>query len=197
MQRRVTTLRNHLLPRVFNATGLYSDRVHERAAAFRLLTHAEFESYLEDVVTEHVTTRVTDWRQNRRPSLTLAALLAYFDGESRPPESLLQPPPRPGDSFETRLDAAVAQFQRKARVLNHGVRERNVLSLLLPIGVAPADLDMQWLTTLDSWASERGEIAHQSSGKVRLQLDPAREYQTVKQLRVGFRNIDTAVSALP
>ena len=45
----VNALRRELLPRKFDPTGDYTDRVRTRAAGFRLLVHAEIEFYLEQI----------------------------------------------------------------------------------------------------------------------------------------------------
>lgn len=196
-RRRVTELRRFMLPGRFDPTGLYPDRIHQRTAAFRLLVHAEFESYLEERVTGHVTERVQRWRTDGKPSITLAALCAYDDHKSGAPTSILKPPQKPAPSFEERLDGAAKRFNTFARAYNHGVREANVLALVLPIGIDGNQLDAAWLGDLDGWASERGDLAHQSSGKVKIKLDPAKELSKARALLDGFAMLDTLISRLP
>lgn len=196
MRKRVTELRRYLLPAQFSATGTYPERVHQRSAAFRLLVHAEFESYLEETVTAHVASCVDNWRNNGRSTITLASLFAYDDIAGKAPTSVLNPPQKPAGSLDDRLDEVVKHYNRQVRVLNHGVREANILGMLLPIGLDVSGLDLAWLAELDSWAQERGEIAHQSSGKIQLKLDPAREYAKVRRLLVGFKNLDEEVQRL-
>lgn len=197
MQKRVTILRKSLLPANFSDTGLYSDRVHHRVAAFRLLVHAEFESYLEGEATDHVTRRMDDWTLHGKPSITLAALLAYDETEGKPPSSLLAPPQKPSGLLADRLAAAVGRFNHQARVLNHGIRENNVLSMVLPLGLEASQIDTAWLADLDGWARERGEFAHRSSVQVRQKLDPAREYAKSKSLLLGFKRIGAQIHGLP
>lgn len=197
MQKRLTTLRRSLLPARFDPTGLYADRVHQRAAAFRLLVHAEFESFLEERVTAHAVDRHRQWRSHATPSITLASLIAYDEVEVRPPSSILVPPQKPAKLLDERLEDALNRFNARIRGSNHGVREMNVLGMVLPIGVQASELDMAWLASLDAWARERGALAHQSSGKVKLQLDPAREYSTAKSLMLGFKRLDALVDQLP
>lgn len=197
LQKRVTSLRGSLLPRKFSPTGLYSDRIHQRAAAFRLFVHAEFESYLEDAVLDLVSARLKAWKTNRIPSITLATLLAYDQTDGKTPASLLNPPAQPGKFFDERLADSVTRFNRQVRVTNHGVREANVLAMLLPVGLDASSIDIAWLADLDSWAQERGELAHTSSGKVGLKLDPARELTKARLLLGGLKRIDEAIAALP
>lgn len=197
MQKRVTALRHAMLPSRFVATGLYTDRVHQRAVGFRLLVHAEFESFVEDLVINHVTARVSAWIINRRPSITLASLIAYDEVAGKPPTSLLTPPQKPSKSFRERLEDTASRYNKQVRVYNHGVREINLLSMLLPIGLEATDLDMTWLASLDAWAQERGDFAHKSSGKIGTRLDPAREYAQVKMLLAGFKDLDGRVTTVP
>lgn len=186
-----------MLPRRFEATGLYPSRVHQRTAAFRLLVHAEFESFIEDRVMSHVTTRVREWSESRRPSVTLATLFAYDGAQVRGPASILYPPQGPDGRFDERLSGVVSRYNRQVRVTNHGVREENMLGMLLPIGVDASDLDLAWLGDLDGWAKDRGAFAHQSLSKVGISIDPHREYAKVKRLLHGFKKVDVLISQLP
>jgi hypothetical protein len=54
LRERVEGLRNHLLPTPFDPTGTYSDEAGTqiRALAFRVLAHAELETYFEERVVE-------------------------------------------------------------------------------------------------------------------------------------------------
>lgn len=197
MQKRITVLRHSMLPSRFIATGLYPDRVHQRAAAFRLLAHAEFESFVEDLVTSHVTERLAAWTVARKPSITLATLIAYDEVGGKPPTSLVNPPQKNSKLFQERVEDAANRFNHQVRVYNHGVREINLLTMVLSIGVEAGDLDLTWLASLDAWAHERGEFAHKSSGKIGIRLDPAKEYAQVKLLMVGFKDLDRLVAAVP
>lgn len=185
-----------MLPSRFSPTGTYGERVHERTAAFRLLVHAEFESYIEETVTYFAAKRVDQWLTSRVPSVTIAALLAYDPVESKGPTPLTAPPQKPSALLDDRLRAALTRFNTKVRRYNNGVRELDVLGMVLPIGVDSASLDLVWLTDLDGWAQERGDFAHQSSGKLQVKLDPAREYSKVRALLAGFRSLDSEISGL-
>lgn len=196
MQKRVTALRHTMLPSRFLATGLYPDRVHQRAAGFRLLVHAEFESFVEDLVTSHVTARLAAWSTGRKSSITLAALLAYDEVAGKPPTSVITPPQKPSKVLGERLEDAANRYNQQVRVYNHGVRELNLLSMLLPIGIDAGDLDISWLSSVDAWAQERGDFAHKSAGKIGTRLDPAKEYAQVKALLVGFKDLDRLVADL-
>jgi hypothetical protein len=48
MRSRIDDLRDIFLPKEFDPTGSYEDDQRTRTIAFRLLAHAEIESFLED-----------------------------------------------------------------------------------------------------------------------------------------------------
>lgn len=78
MRARLTELRHHMLPAKFSPTGDYSDRQLDRTRGYRVLVHAEIESYIEDVAREAVTQAIQKWRKNRKPSAILLAFLAAY-----------------------------------------------------------------------------------------------------------------------
>lgn len=200
MSRRLRELRRHLLPARFDPTGTYPDRIHERARAFRLLIHAEFEAYIEDRVSEVAHTRFLAWKTQRKASRCLVSLVAYYEGAQarNDPTSLLTPPP-PGKQsplIEERIERAKNALTTYAKTYNHGVREANLLKLLLPLGVEIHELDMMWLSSIDSWAATRGEYAHQSGTKIRSLPDPQDELRMARALLKGFKTIDLAIDKL-
>ena len=78
---------------------------------------------------------------------------------------------------------------RYANDENHGIRERNILRLLLPIGINEYDIDTTWLSTTDSFSQDRGESAHRSN-RVANPLDPKTEHDRVGQILEGLMAID-------
>lgn len=191
---RVTGLRHALLPRKFTPTGLYPDRVHERAKAFRLLVHAEFEAYLEDRVLALVDHKIDRWKTHGEPSIALTALLAYDETSKKAPSTLSGSGATM--SVEGVLDAAKRSFSNYVAVRNNGVKETNVLRLVLPAGISMADLDRTWLSSLDSWATFRGDVAHKSAAKLGTKPDPRREYQDAKDLLSGFKTLDALMDGI-
>ena len=45
---------------------------------------------------------------------------------------------------------------------NHGIKEKNILGLLLPIRLSMSDINQTWLATIDSFGSDQGNTAHRS-----------------------------------
>ena len=71
--------------------------------------------------------------------------MAHFDRDFSARESLSE---EGGPDIRERVSAAKDQFMRWVRVENHGIRERNVLKLLLPAGIREHEIETAWLATV-------------------------------------------------
>lgn len=199
MRARLTELRHHMLPASFSATGDYSDRQLDRTRGYRVLVHAEIESYLEDIAREAVTRAIRDWKQNKAPStILLAFLAAYHSGwntnderENEEIVRLAKGRSRVKDSINEVIDIAQKQFISNVRD-NHGVKEKNFKRLILPLGVEIEELDGTWLTNLDNFGASRGETAHKTK-RATGQINPKDEYANVKKLLKGLKELDEKI----
>ncbi|MEU4830763.1 HEPN domain-containing protein [Streptosporangium sp. NPDC023615] len=189
LSRRITELRTYLLPTKFSPVGSYSDRIHERTRAFRVLAHAEFESFIEDRALQVVEEAFRVWKSGGAIRPSLLALLAYKETPYSPPTSILAPPQRRSPDLESRINAEKNSYSWYVRNKNHGIKEKNILKILLPIGCLEHEIDTTWLSNLDSWATARGTTAHQT-GKIQVRIDPYHEHKTVREIHAGFRDID-------
>lgn len=195
---RATELRKHLLPRKFSPTGNYTDIQLDRTRGYRMLVHAEIESYLEDIVKETVTDCIRNWKSNRKPSSLLIAFLASYHSswsvnDETSNEEIIQiaKSRKRKDSVSEIITAAMGQFVKIIEG-NHGVREDNFKSLILPTGVDIDQLDQTWLTNLDNFGKLRGEIAHKTK-RTTTQVNPKDEFDRVKSLLKGLRDLDVLI----
>ena len=187
LRTRIGELRRYLLPKQFDPTGSYRPRQFDRARAFRLLTHAEIEWYLEQVVFETANKAYDIWSTRGLITEPIVAMLAYHEGQtSTIPETLSGAGP---PDLQNRIQKSRDYINTYARVRNNGIRERQILRLLLPVGIKEADIDPVWLSTTDSFGHNRGESAHRSN-KVTNPPDPQNELTTVMQVVDGLLNID-------
>jgi hypothetical protein len=128
-------------------------------------------------------------------------LVAYHEAGTSgriEPTSLLFPPAggRVSPLIDVRTEKAKNALTTYAKTRNHGVREMNLLKLLLPLGVEAHELDLTWLASIDSWGSGRGDYAHQSSTKLQTLSDPQDELRTARALLQGFKHIDQILGEL-
>jgi hypothetical protein len=77
---------------------------------------------------------------------------------------------------------------------NHGIRERNVLELLAPLGVPVDVFGPTLLPNLDSLGERRGMHAHQSAKAVQTALDPETEYVRIASLTKELLVLDEWLS---
>ncbi|MFE6897080.1 hypothetical protein ACFVFJ_09440 [Streptomyces sp. NPDC057717] len=191
MSRRITELRHNLLPARFDPLGLYSDRVHERTRAFRVLTHAEFESFIEDRALEVVTQAHSEWKRTGRIRPSLLGLMSHWDSAPQIPDAIsdLGDNSSKYPTLPARIKAAKGNYTTYIKTRNNGIKQKNLLLILLPLGVTKGEINADWLDDTESWATDRGKVAH-TSAKMQVQLDPKIELSIVRKVRDGFREID-------
>src|SRR5947207_710329 len=136
LERRVRELRVHLLPQKFDPTGSYSARIIDRARAYRLLTHAEIEACIEDLVLDVIDRQYKAWEIDRKPRTCLLAVVSFYaDAKlSDVPETLPPTLSKTTPGFlKARLETARSAYKRRVAA-NNGIKERDILRLLLPVG---------------------------------------------------------------
>ena len=94
-----------------------------------------------------------------------------------------------------RVKASRDAFNTYTKDRNQGIRERDILKLLLPVGIAAREIDSTWLATTNSFGSARGGTAHRSN-QVDHPPDPMNELSIVTQILNGLSDIDERLLAL-
>jgi hypothetical protein len=203
LKEQIARLRRDLLPAAFEPTGNYSDTQNTRTIAFRVLAHAEIEAFVEDRVEEAAAAALRGWAKSGISRRCLLALLAFSarDGEG-PPSSLAAPQPSKVKEWPEKLELNERIRRIGATFFalikrNHGIKEENLLALLLPIGVGASSLDPVWVADMTSFGELRGEAAHKSlAGRTVQQPDPKAELERVEGLVLGLEGVDELISAL-
>ena len=96
-----------------------------------------------------------------------------------------------------RLRPVFAAYNNYVRAENYGIKEKNLLSILLPLSIEPSGLDPAFLAEIDSFGSMRGHAAHISSRVgVRRAVDPKEEFNRVESLLAGIAALDALLDAL-
>jgi hypothetical protein len=73
---------------------------------------------------------------------------------------------------------------------NNGVKEKNLLALLLPLGLAAPAINATLCPNLDAFGTTRGTHAHQAASAVLTPLDPETEYKRVKNVLADLIDLD-------
>ena len=194
LSNRIKKLKKHFIPKL-NELGLYSERHNDHVRAFRLLVHAEFEAYLEDIAIFVVDKANRKWKEKGKPSITVLSLLIFSQ------TSLDDPPSSVKDqkiiTLDSKIDEAIKSFKAIKNKIggNDGIKEKNILRLLLPIGLSIEEIDRTWLNTINSFGRERGLVAH-TSHKVQDLIDPTSELQTVDIILNGMKELDAKLKKL-
>ncbi len=195
LARRLAKLRKHLLPATFSSIGNYTEKQLDKARGYRLLVHAEIESYLEDRARFIINECVRNWGVDQKPKGVLISLLSFHLEQESPSaqdlrDELVGTKTRSRSSMKTAAQAFNAMLSK-----NNGIRESNILKMLFPLGVRPSEIDQTWLNTIDSFGADRGETAH-TSLRAHQPLDPQNEFNKAEALLAGLAKIDKTLSKI-
>ena len=202
MRSRLRELRRNMLPMKFSPTGNYSERQQDHARGYRLLAHAEIESYLEDISRATVTEAIRNWKNEGKLTKQLLSFMASYHsswttGDVKTNEEIIQIAKSRvniRESVEKVIDLAHRQFLQRVKD-NHGIKENNFYMLIVPTGVNPAELDATWITNLDNFGSLRGDVAHKAKFATG-QINPKDELATVTALIAGLEELDRRLCQL-
>ena len=162
--KRLLVLRKALLPPKFSPTGNYKNQTYEKARAYKVLTHAEFEYYFEEISYTIAKNAYNKWKDHNIASPPLLALCVYYSGSYSPiPDR--KDGNLSGEDINKRVKDAFTDYASRVKSKNHGIKESNVLQLLLPIGLEASKLDNDLLIALNNYSASRGEIAHSTRAK--------------------------------
>ncbi len=207
MQTALNRLRRQFLPKNFDPTGSYSELVIARTRAYRVLSHAEVEYFLEERVREIANHALSTWNSSQKTCKALMSMIAYSNQEMKlPPHRLSAPSGATPAAINkhNRLLKLNERVQNSHRLFidqinnNHGVREKNILRMLLPIGFSDSDIDPLWIVEMDLFGRARGEAAHTSyiPSTLRHPLDPQTEFTRVQNLLNGLLDVDEKLTNL-
>lgn len=196
----VGLLRRHLLPQRFDPTGNYRERAFTGVVSFRLLCHAAIEEYLESRVIM-VAVKSSAAMKAGKMSHAAACLLSFSETHfGLPPDTLSAPQPTQSKVWPEKIDIkersrlTSSSFVASVRSDNHGIRERNILRLLLPVGFDINKIDPVLLAELDSFGQSRGQFAHSSArAHIKNKPDPKTEYERVKKIVQLLQAVDVEI----
>jgi len=185
-----------------NPIGTYSEKEALGINAYISLVHSEIENFIEAEVLQVCNLSVNQYETNGTINKVILGLLC-FSGLTYeiPPESKhIQNIDKL--SIENKIKKARDLFNNIVRTKNNGIKEKNILSMLLPIGFSIDDIDDLFLTEMNDFGKQRGEIAHTSNIAIvtNNQIDPyiikRRITSIVNQLELIENNISSYIAPL-
>jgi hypothetical protein len=165
-----------------SATGTYSLEEQDRIRAFRVLAHAECESFIEKIAAAAVARAEKEWKRSSKATSVMRAVAHAFCRD------------RQVSAKHTRYDHGLKQF-REVIKKNNGLKEKNLCAIFLPLGLDETVLNVTWLQVMDTFGHERGIVAHGSVGVVML-LDPKNEKARLAQVISGLATVDEVLRKL-
>lgn len=183
LKRRIKQLEKHLIGKI-SATGNYTPRRTDLIRGYRLLAHAEIEHYIEEMAVDIVKGAYNKWTTEKKSSKVLTSLLIYTDLNM----SLKQKVDNDYIDLDKRINKVVTSYFREVSQ-NHGIKEENILKILVPIGFEIDGFDQTLISTMNSFGSNRGQTAHKSA-KVEQNMDARTEMNEVQNILSGLVVID-------
>ena len=150
----------------------------DRLAAFRLLTHAEFEDYLEGKAREGLDKLERDLKAGTtavRDNLSLIVIGAVL-GKTAKFEGQLWV------DFAHEALAAAREVVSK----NNGIKAGSFGNLAVFSGKMPDEIDIGLSEALTSFGKQRGDVAHRSVARVRSIRAPSAEVKDAEDLLKGL-----------
>jgi hypothetical protein len=190
---RLTQLHKHLLPFLPNppvSKVSYSDSELDSTRAYVVLVHAEIEEFCEELVRSKAKAVKDVFDKTGKVEPSLRRMIIHFVIKR---EKLWNEVLRPSK------DVVALSLQSYETTIhdNNGVKRRNLEKLLFPLGIHDKHLSKltTWLAQMDSFGSDRGNLAHKSIGAQR-PPDPLIQWKTVEQLLDGLSKLDRIIGRL-
>ena len=168
--------------------------------AYSLLAHAEIEHYFEEICRKIALSAKHNWDNQRSTSITLLSIILFSEKEKEPPHSLKPPQQSQEKKWRERIDFSEKikySFNAYIDIINNnnGVKEKNILSLLLPIGIKADDINEFFLAILNDFGTKRGRFAH-TTNAVAIKTNPKDEIRDIEQILTQLKEMDKTLMAL-
>lgn len=141
--------------RTFNRQDASNPDNQRKLRACISLMHAELETYFE-IIAQKV---IESYELNRLPKNQkgkLSYTIALYNIKAY--EGSL-------DNLTDRLNGCISLYKQSVSQ-NNGIKEKDILKILLPIGFPFANIDSTWLSTVNSFGALRGELIHKNLNQI-------------------------------
>lgn len=172
---RINFLKEKILPEE-KVNGNYTKAEQDLIKSFVLLSHAEIEFFLENLARDKVQYCFEKWKNTRKGSNCLISIISFCS------HSINFSKDKDSANLEHRMHRTVDFYLKSVLDANHGVKEKNILDILLPLGVELKQIDQTWLQTMNSYGNTRGKFAHEHIG-------PQEQIDRKTQLNILFKQV--------
>jgi len=194
LRKSIDSLKLQLLPKKFNILGRYTELQVTKTKSFMLLVHAEIEYFIEETVREKAIDSVRKFKEENIISLSVVTLLGFLSKKNQTITETLRAGNTDIKDIQQRLDESLTIFLSTIES-NHGIKNKNLLELLLPVGIEESQLDTVWINDMDGFGSDRGLFAHKSGSSYSTikVINPEDVLSKVENLLIGLRELDNSL----
>ncbi len=194
LEKRFDSLKQVFLNDPLSPTGDYEDHVFEKTNAYKVLTHAEIEYYFEQSCLSIAKKAFKNWENTGKSSKCIVALVSYYSGNR-----LTYPSSLSGSvnfhGVEDYVKDAFTEYSRYVNSENHGIKEKNIYQLCLPIGINIAEISGELLSAASSYGTERGGIAH-TTGRIIRRVTPDEAMETTDNILQHIKEFDSMICSI-
>lgn len=181
----IAQLKGAFLPAAKGAS--YSDKEETAAKAFLVFAHAELEDYFEKACRMKANKALYNLQTTGLTDITALSLMIYCGEKISKPTEIAKYKEREKDkellrdfpqfnplSTRTILGSLKAAINVHSAICskNNGVKEANILPMVLPIGLDPFKIESLWILALNNFGVARGSHAHNGLSSVGRIDDP-------------------------
>jgi hypothetical protein len=182
-------LRNNLITKTVRS-NFTTKTSQYRLRAYRLLTHAEIESYIEGLILLKINIEKIKWATTKIIPNCFASIMAYSKQEfPNISNHLAEITTRNDITFRT--TTIINNFEAMIK-RNNGIKEENIIPLIVPLGIDYSNISQTLLNNLSSFGQNRGNTAHNSS-KVQSPINPVDETNIINQIVQEIQTIDSLI----
>lgn len=189
-------------PKDYRSRLDFEDVEIRKIIAFRLLVHAEVEEYIEESCRAIANGAWARWQSSAQPTKPLLALVAFSAQHlGLPPGEWQAPQPTQRKlwpdkvTLTNRVNLAISAYNMLLKE-NHGIKESNLMRVLLPVGVPWSDVPPVLVAQMDSYGASRGAVAHVSFGSVSKSVSPVDEWDSANNLVAQLKDLEAIFELL-
>jgi RiboL-PSP-HEPN len=204
LQSRLKKLKKRFLSSRPGGSGQYSEKAKDFARSYRVLAHAEIESYIRSRVEEITMHALKIWQEKRIPHQVVVSLLACWDkdwSDENPEEIPFPNKKKKSDKKEIITVDALVKKAFKAYQNNivgvYGIRPDHLNEFVMPLGIdiSKEDFGTTWLAEMDAFGTQRGRVAHGGESGSR-DISPDDDRQRMDNLLPGLKKLDVRFNEL-
>lgn len=176
----------------------YSDDELTSAKAYLVFAHAELEDYLEACCRQKAACALEALVTSGTAGITALSLVSHFGVSLSVASDIVKyqerytklAPDFPNHNpnvtrpLLARLKDAVSAYVEQCHK-NNGVKEKDLLQLLIPLGISPFEMDPAWIAEMNAFGVDRGSHAHRGLSGVQQITDPFLSQQRMMRILNG------------